>query len=313
MRRVPSEIGDREAADPVCRPVRRTVLEAGATGRLGGVVDALLGRGHVVRAMTRDVDSPAADRLRLMGAELVYGDFDEAASIEAAALGAEAIFATGTAHRAGPEGEVRHGQNLAEAAAHVEVPHLVYSSGDGAAQDSPLPLFRAKFRVEERIRSLGIPHTILAPVYFMENLFNPWNLAALRRGRLPSPVPLHVPLQQTAVADLIGLATLAIERPAEFTGQRVGVASDELTAERAAAAVSGVVGKELYAEQLSVEDLEPPLRALFAWLERVGHHVDTEDLRRRYPEVGWHRYADWADSQRVRFSELCPDGSPVAA
>jgi hypothetical protein len=49
-----------------------------------------------------------------------------------------------------------------------------------------------------------------------------------------------------------------------------------------------------------------PLRALFAWLERTGHAVDIEALRRRYPEVGWHHYEDWARLQASRFADHCP-------
>src|SRR5919204_532720 len=87
---------------------------------------------------------------------------------------------------------------------------------------------RAKWAVEERIRSLGIPHTILAPTYLMENLFNPWNVPALRAGVLPSPISVDRPLQQTAVADLLSLAALALERPDEFARRRIAVGSDEL-------------------------------------------------------------------------------------
>src|SRR5947207_1446671 len=76
----------------------------------------------------------------------------------------------------------------AGAAAEAGVAHLVYVSGDGAAADSPVALFRAKFAVEHHIASLGLRHTILAPVYLMENLFNPWNMPAFRSGLLPSPI-----------------------------------------------------------------------------------------------------------------------------
>jgi uncharacterized protein YbjT (DUF2867 family) len=141
---------------------RKTVLVAGATGRLGVLVE-ILARGHAVRAMTRDLDSPAAQRLRSIAAEVLYADFEYPASIKAAAIGADALFATGTAHKAGPQGEERHGRNLAYAAAWAGVGHLVYSSGDGAAPDSPLPLFQAKARVEQHVHSLPILHTILAP------------------------------------------------------------------------------------------------------------------------------------------------------
>src|SRR5215469_346787 len=156
---------------------RRHVLVAGATGRMGVLVAALLARGHAVRAMTRDPASIGAVRLRTAGAEVVFGDSDDPASIAIAAAGMDAMFATGTAHRAGPDGELRHGRNVVAGAATAGVSHVVYASGDGAAPDSPLPLFRVKHEIEEIIRAFPGRHTILAPVYFMENLFNPWNVA----------------------------------------------------------------------------------------------------------------------------------------
>src|SRR4029450_7972941 len=100
--------------------------------------------------------------------------------------GVDAVFASGTAHRAGPEGEGVHGHNLAVAIAAAHVPHLVFVSGDGAAPDSPVPLFRTKWEVEEAIRASGVPHTILAPSYLMENLFNPWTCRHSRPESRPA-------------------------------------------------------------------------------------------------------------------------------
>jgi uncharacterized protein YbjT (DUF2867 family) len=290
---------------------RKLVLVAGATGRLGGAVDALIARGHRVRALTRTPDSPAAARLRSIGAELVRGDFDDPASIESAARGVDAMFATGTAHQVGPDGELRHGRNVAAAAAAAGVSHLVYSSGDGAAPDSPLPLFRAKFEVERHIRSLGVRHTILAPVYFMENLFNPWNVPELRAGRLPSPIPVGQSLQQAAIEDVVAFAALAISTPEDFAGRRIAIASDELSAEQAATSVSRVLSRHFEPARVPVEELGPGLRALFEWLEHVGHAVDIESMRDRHPEVSWHRFEDWARSQIPRLSGICPHPAPL--
>lgn len=284
----------------------KRVLVAGATGRLGAIVDVLLDRGHSVRAMTRNPSSPAAAGLRAAGADVVYGDFDDPDSIARAAAGTEAMFATGTAHRAGPDGELRHGRNFARAAAAAGVPHLVYSSGDGAAEDSPLPLFRVKHEVEQYIRSLSLAYTVLAPVYFMENLFNPWNLPMLQSGRFPSPIPVELPMQQVAIADLIKLAAMAIDRPDEFAGQRIVVASDELSAEHAAHSLSRFLRRDFTADQLPSEELAPGLRALFAWLEHDRQTVDLAALHDRYPQVGWHDYEAWVRSQHARLRELCP-------
>jgi uncharacterized protein YbjT (DUF2867 family) len=284
--------------------VRKHVLVAGATGRLGGLVNVLLTRGHTVRVMTRYPGSRAAARLRRTGAEIVIGDFDHPASIERAAAGVDAVFAAGTAHRAGPEAELRHGRNLTVAAAAARVPHVVFCSGDGAAPDSPLPLFQIKHRVEEQIRALPAAYTILAPVYFMENLFNPWNLTAFKAGVFPSPIAVDVLLQQVAIADVAALAAIAIERPAEFAGQRITIASDQLTATQAADALSRIISRHLDPEQLPTADLGPGLQALFGWLERTGHTVDIPALHGRYPEVRWHTYGAWLHSQRARLSTL---------
>jgi uncharacterized protein YbjT (DUF2867 family) len=285
----------------------KLVLVAGATGRLGGIVEVLLERGHAVRALTRELGSHRAAALRDAGADTVAGDYEDVDSLVRGAAGVDALFATGTAHRAGPEGERRHGANVARAASAARVPHVVYVSGQGASQDSPLPLYRAKAAVEADIRAIGVPATILAPVYFAENLFNPWNLPALRAGVFPSPVPVELPLQQVAVGDVVRFAALALERPETFAGRRLALASDEVTAAQAAAAVARVTGRPLDPRQVPVEQLAPPLAALFGWLARHPGGADVEALRRDHPEVGWQRYAEWAAAQLGRFRELCPE------
>jgi uncharacterized protein YbjT (DUF2867 family) len=288
------------------------VLVAGATGRFGGISELLIARGHRVRAGVRNLDSPTAIRLRELGAELAFADFDDPDSLAAAAHGVDAVFASGTAHHVGPQGEAQHGANLVEALEAAETPYLVYVSGDGAAAESPVPLFRAKWRVEEAIRASGVPHTLLAPTYLMENLFNPWNLEPLRAGVLPSPIPVDRPLQQTATEDLLALAALAIERRDELAGRRIPVASDELTAEQAAAGISELIPRTLEARPAPIGQLPPPLQALFGWLESPGHEVDIKARRAEFPGIDWHSYGDWAGTQLDRFRELCSHPEPVA-
>src|SRR5215470_18462384 len=129
----------------------RRVLVGGATGRFGGIADLLLARGHAVRAATRDPARPEAARLAAAGAEIVRADFEDPASLAAAAAGMDAVFASGTAHRAGPRAEERHGRNLAEALAAAGAPHLVFVSGAGADRSTGLALLDAKRAVEQRI------------------------------------------------------------------------------------------------------------------------------------------------------------------
>ena len=44
------------------------------------------------------------------------------------------------------------------------------------------------------------------------------------------------------------------------------------------------------------ESYSPDLAAMFRWFGSVGMSVDVEGLRRDYPELGWHRFAEWANA-----------------
>ena len=107
----------------------RMVLITGATGKQGGAVARhLAGKGFKIRAMTRKVDSDAARSLAAAGAEIVKGDLDDAASIEAALTGAWGAFAVQNTWEAGVEGEEAQGKRFARVARKVGVQHFVYSS-----------------------------------------------------------------------------------------------------------------------------------------------------------------------------------------
>ncbi len=153
------------------------------------------------------------------------------------------------------------------------------------------------------MRERMLPVTVIAPVYLMENLFNPWNLAAIRAGILPVPVPPALRLAQAATADVLALSVLAIEHPDAFAGERIEVASDAPSGQEAASAISALLGRGFTARQLPRADLPPGLAALFAWLERDPSPVDIGALHGRLPGVAWHRFGDWARGQRGRLAE----------
>jgi hypothetical protein len=88
-----------------------------------------------------------------------------------------------------------------------------------------------------------------------------------------------------------------LERPDEFANQRVEVAGDDLTGEQAAEALSRVTGRQFVFSQVPLERLPPGMRSLFEWLDRVCHHVERAELRRRFPRVEWHSFEDWAADQ----------------
>ena len=279
-----------------------SVLVSGATGQQGGALArVLLERGHDVRAFVRRPDSPEAKELERLGAELARGDFDEPSTLEEAARGTDALFIVATPFEAGMEAETRHGIAAADAAKAAGVSHVVYSSVANADRDTGIPHFESKRKVEEHIEGLGIPYTIVAPVYFMENLLSPWTLPQLKEGRLPMALPSSRPLQQITPSDIAAFTALVLERREEFVDRRVDIASDELSGDEVAEILSRVTGREIHYVELSLEQVRQAMgedgARMFKWFDQVGYSADISALRREHPEVGWHTFEGWAKEQ----------------
>jgi uncharacterized protein YbjT (DUF2867 family) len=281
---------------------RLSVLVSGATGQQGGALARiLLGRGHRVRAFVRRPDSFEAEELERLGSELAEGDFEEPSSIEAAARGMDALYIVATPFEAGMEAETRHGIAAADAAKATGVEHVVYSSVADADKDTGIPHFDSKREVEKHIEGLGIPYTIVAPVYFMDNLLAPWTLPQLKEGRFPMALPPSRPLQQIALSDIASFTALVLENRKEFLDRRVDIASDELGGEEVAEILRRVTGHEIHYVELPLEQVRQAMgedgARMFEWFDEVGYSADIEALRREHPEVRWHSFEEWAKEQ----------------
>jgi nucleoside-diphosphate-sugar epimerase len=183
------------------------VLVAGAHGRLGSrVVDLLLRRGHVVRALVRTHGQAA--ELRDAGAETVVADLS--GDVEWTAEGCDAAVFTAAARRRSDLGSITAGgaAKLAEAADRYEFTRFVLASVVGA--DRPerrggvvREFLAAKQYAERRLASLAVPWTILR---FGQLTEQPGN------GRIDTQVRAGASL--TTSRDVAALAiTEALARP----------------------------------------------------------------------------------------------------
>ena len=235
---------------------KQIVLVAGATGSQGGAVaDALLSRGHTVIALTRNPESENARKLVERGATVAAGDFTERDSLIRAATGAGTAYIMTTPFETGTAAETEQGIAMVEAMKAAAIGHLVFGSVASADQGTGIPHFDSKYEVEKRLASVGVPYSIVAPVYFMENLLAPWNLPALREGKLAVAMPADRPLQQVAVSDIGAFAAALIERREAVFGKRYDIAGDELTGAQMAAAVSKASRREIRYEGFSPDVL----------------------------------------------------------
>ncbi len=276
----------------------KLVLVTGVTGQQGGAVArALLGKGHRVRGMTRDVESDKARAVAALGVDLVVGDFRDSDSLAAAVARVDTVFAMGTPFEAGEDAEVAQGVAIVDAAVGAGIDHFVYTSVASADKSTGIPHFDSKWEVEKHLASTEMDWSVIAPVYFMENLFFGENLGALQNGTYPLPLPADLSLQQVAVADIGAFGALVVDRKDDFVGRRVDIASDELTSAGTAVLLGQLLERPVEHFEVPMEQIRAiseDFAIMYEWFIETGYSVDIEGLRAAYPEVAWHRFADWA-------------------
>lgn len=289
----------------------KRVLVTGATGKQGGALARLLlKRGHHVRALTRKPDSAAAVQLKNAGAELVVGDLGDRPSVERAAKGVDVAYIVATPYEQGVEAETRFGRTGVDGARAAGVPYIVYSSVSDADRKTGIPHFDSKAEVERHLQGLGIDHSIVAPVFFMENFYAPWTNAGFANGVLAMGVAADRRLQLISVPEIAEFTTLAIERRDAFRGKRINIASDELTPPEMAKVISEASGRKLTYVPVPVDQLRKQsedFAKMFDWFNRVGYSVNVARLKQEYPQVHWRTFRQWASQQD--WSKLFPGSS----
>jgi len=289
----------------------KTVLVTGATGRQGGaVVRHMLPGGWKLRALTRNPSSYPAKQLAGRGVELVQGDLDDPVSLERAARGVYGIYSVQDFWTVGAQREVRQGKSLADVAKRIGVQHVVYSSVGGAERKTGITHWETKWEVENHIRSLQLPATILRPVSFMETYHILEVEVGLLKGKLADPIQGDKPYQTIATDDIGAFAAQAFDRPKEFIGTALEIAGSELTNLQAAEVFSRVLNRRVKFQKLPMPIVRLVLGRefyeMFHWFNTAGYQANIPELRRKYPEVHLHTLEEWLhedgwDKRGLRF------------
>jgi len=283
------------------------IVVTGATGQQGGATAReLLAAGHRVRAVTRKPDGEPARALAALGAEVVQGDLDDAASLQRAFAGAWGVFAVQNTWEAGVEKEEEQGKRVADVAKAAGVEHFVYASVGSAHRKTGIPHFDNKSRVEDKVRALGFPSfVILRPVFFMENLTSPWFKPYIDQGNLAVGIKPDTRLQMIAVADIGKYGRLAFEKHAELNGRAIDIAGDELTMPETAEVMSKAAGRSISHFQVPIEEIRKAsddFATMLEWFDAVGYDADINGNAKEFGIAPtrfsqWVKTVDWAPAQ----------------
>ena len=180
------------------------------------------------------------------------------------------------------------------------VGHIVFSSVGSAEEKTGIAHFDGKYQIEKHLATLSMPSSILAPVYFMENLLAPWGIPGLKEGTLAAGMPGDRVLQQIAVKNIGDFAAALIERGEAVYGKRFDIAGDELTNEEVVAKVSKAADRTISYQGFPAEGLREQsadMADMFNWFNDVGYSADIAALRKEFSDVAWLSYSDWLAMQ----------------
>jgi uncharacterized protein YbjT (DUF2867 family) len=288
------------------------IAVTGATGQQGGAVARkLLAEGWKVRALTRDVNKPAAQVLKDLGTEVVPGDLDDRAQLDAAFQDAYGVFSVQNfwLPNVGFEGEVRQGKSIADAAKAAGVQHLVYSSVGAAHRGMGQKHFESKWIIEQYIHALDIPYTILRPAAFFEN-FN-WERAAILNGTFNAiGLRPEKERQLIAVEDIAVFAALAFANPAQYLGKTIELAGDALTESELADTFAKVIGRPVKLTIPTGDNRrrsDEEMTAMFNFFNGEAYDANIPALRKIHPGLltleQYLRKNGWENQQPIPIPE----------
>jgi uncharacterized protein YbjT (DUF2867 family) len=250
----------------------KIIAVVGSTGAQGsGLVRAILKNGSeefAVRALTRDVNSDKAKELAKIGADVVAADVDDLESLKRAFDGAYGAYCvTFFWTHFSPEREKKEANNMALAAKHASLRHVIWSTLEDTRRFVPLsdnrmptlmehykvPHFDAKGEANTYFTELGLPVTFSYASFYWENfIFFGMGPKKDPDGELALNLPMGDKRMTGIASDDIGKCALGVFQQREkFVGKHIGLASDQLTGTQMAAAFSKALGKEVRYNALS--------------------------------------------------------------
>jgi len=228
----------------------KTIFVTGATGNQGGaVVASLIKNGFKVKALTRKTDSDKAQSLQKQTAELVQGDLNDLNTFQHHLKEIDGIFSV-QSFKDGVDKEIKQGMDLANLAKQYGVNHFLYSSVAGADLNTGIPHFDSKYKIENHIKQIGLPYTIIRATSFFENFLIPDVRSRILKGKLASPINKNTTQQFIGAVDIGEISADIFLNQNKYLEKTITLGSEEMDMQQVAATFSEVLGKEISYQKL---------------------------------------------------------------
>ena len=170
------------------------------------------------------------------------------------------------------------------------VQHVVYSSVANAdvAPDA-VGHFKSKLDVENHLKASGLNFSILRPVAFFENYDDPANFNALKKGSVKGLWQADLKVKHVACRDIGKAAAAMLASPSKWKGKTLDCASDDLTGDDVAAALTEVSGVEctygVAVPRFVMRCFMKDLNAMIEFFETTGYDSDIAAFKAVVPDA----------------------------
>jgi uncharacterized protein YbjT (DUF2867 family) len=280
------------------------VVVSGATGVQGGsIINSLLATGHYkIRGLTRNPDSDKAKALSAKGVEVVKCDLSAKDDVKKALKDADiawivtnfwdpSIIGTDVGE------EERQGKMIADVAKETGLNWLIYSSTPDTITESGGKIqtvhFAGKNRVEQYIRTLGIPNaTFIYLGFYFQNVGNFVPLVPKENGEVEVVLPYLEENNALPMVDAENdtgpiVVKIIEDGPSKWNGKKVPVAAEYITMKQIADTLSKVTGKTHKFRTLSDEDIAKEFPSMnhndfkqtFKWHKEYGYYGKDDEVK----------------------------------
>ena len=257
-----------------------TILLTAANGRTGrAVLKALAATGADVKVFIRDERQwPALQQLG--AASCALGDMEDASTIDAALASCDSIIHIGPPMH--PKEVEITGRFIDSAKAHG-IEQFVYYSVMHPLRRA-VRHHRLKLDAEETLIESGLPYTIVQPIRYMQHLEMIWK-KMLETGVHSMPFNVDVKFNVADLRDLAEATAIVTTDPGHLYATYELAGPEALSQRDMAAMISRVLGREIRAEALSLEQMEKNARAAGASEDRVTQMLT---MNKHYDDYGFH-------------------------
>ena len=267
----------------------KIIFVTGGTGNQGGAVARnLKEQGFIVKVLTRNPNSIKSQNLKKMNIEVVKGDLNTADSYREYLENVYGIFSVQTFEN-GVENEINKGVTLATLAKEFGVKHFLYSSVFGANLNTGVAHMESKFKIENHIKNIGLPFTIIRPTSLFENFLIPQVKKGILKGKLVQSINRNTVLQYIAAEDIGIIATKIFQKSEMYLGKTMPLATEQLSTQEVANKFSEVLNKKIEYKKLPVLItrlfLGKNLYKMFKWMTEISSFQkgDVDLTKKEFP------------------------------